>query len=93
MEHFIPNYIKSYKILNLFNTNVDRNLKLLLLIAQLVCRINLKPLWLKGPKGATPINKIYAINWQMTTRRDNVISIILHQVYVHFLNQILFSIK
>ena len=38
-------------------------------------------LWLKAPKGATPVNKTSATDWQMAARRNNVIGIMLRQVY------------
>ena len=37
-------------------------------------------MWLTAPKGAKPINETSATDWQMTVRRDNVISITLRQV-------------
>ena len=37
-------------------------------------------LWLTASKGATPVNYTYATDWQMASRRDNVINIKLRQV-------------
>ena len=47
---------------------------------QLVFKLKLN-LWLTAPKGATPVNQTSATDWQIAVRRDNVISIALHQVY------------
>ena len=38
-------------------------------------------MWLTAPKGTTPVNSTSATDWQIAVRRDNVISITLHQVY------------
>ena len=37
-------------------------------------------LWLTAIKGDTPVNQISASDWQMTLRRDNVISIALRRL-------------
>ena len=42
---------------------------------------SLKNLWLTAPKGATPVNYTSATDWQIAVGQDNVISIMLHQVY------------
>ena len=39
-----------------------------------------KNLWLTGAKGATPVKKTSVTDWQMSARRDNVISIMFRQV-------------
>ena len=52
-------------------------LLLLLLLLLLFKKLNL---WLTAPKGATAVNLTSVTDWQMALRRDNVISITLHQV-------------
>ena len=43
-------------------------------------------LWLTAPKGATPVNQTSATDWQITVRRDNVISTTLRQVFLKVLD-------
>ena len=41
-------------------------------------------LWLTTPKGATPVNKTSATDWQKAVQRDNVISITLLLYYYYY---------
>ena len=51
-------------------------------LATVELTLNLKKLnlWFTAPKGATPVTWAQATDWQMTVRRDDVISITLRRV-------------
>ena len=67
--------MKTFRYLGVITSKLNEGSK------EIKARIEIKlNLWLKAPKGPTSVNKTSAADWQMTVRRDNVITITLRQV-------------